>query len=88
MNPHIDRIHSRNTNQIKNHEALKMFFTTVKAAVLNLRYPFLPHAMQVAHYQQYVRKSSASYDPLCITLPATCLHGGHTPKDSQAGRQF
>jgi len=25
-----------------------MFFSTVKAAVLNLRHPFLPHAMQVA----------------------------------------
>jgi hypothetical protein len=48
-----------------------MFFTTVKAAVLNLRYPFLPHAMQVAHYQQYVRESPASYDPLCITLPGS-----------------
>jgi hypothetical protein len=55
MNPYIGWIHSRNTNKIKNHEALKMFYTTVKAAVLNLRYPFLPHVMQVAHYQQYVR---------------------------------
>jgi len=48
-----------------------MFFTTVKAAVLNLRYPFLPHAMQVAHYQQYVWESPASYYPLHIMLPAS-----------------
>ena len=48
-----------------------MIFTTVKAAVLNPRHSFLQHAMEVAHYQQYVWESPAPYDSLCITLPAS-----------------
>jgi hypothetical protein len=57
----------------------RLFFTTVKDAVLNLRYPFLPQCKKqttsnVCRSHLLLMTFYASH-----YLQATCLHGGHTP---------